>query len=700
MAGAGLTAAASVFLALVLAGSPAWPADWAPPAARSAAALHQGAPRGRIAFLFLVDRVSFEELLSVPEFRLLAAHGGAALVVAAGTEGRSSDQAWRVVGAGSGAGDADPAALAVALQERGALVCPAGGAGSAERPFHPERVLAGLRGTTGPPPCAGPAAERQDPSFPAGVRTDAPALSAFARDVASRLGGPGPSILMVVDLGDTTRVDAEAPYSTPIATTAHRHLALVQAGRTVRSMVEAMSGSQVMVLVATPGRSFDMERTGDLVTPVVLAEGPAVSLFDPGPPRSLRSASTRLDGVVADVDVAPTILDFFDVPAPSEMTGQPMEPAGGEPPFSMHRRHLDHRRVRFPLQLGAAAFVVLVCLVQVLALVWVTPGRPLRPRSTATIRFLALCTMTLVLAMLAGGLLPRPTYGWAVPFLIGATVGLVALCLWAGRGRTLGAFLALGAVGTAFLVLDAVMGGPAVRLPLLGGTAFDGGRFYGLPNAFIALLLAGTVFLAAWTTRVRGVALLAVAGLFAGFPGLGANVGASITLFVAAGLWWVARGDRGHPVRDVAFVAGITALGLAAVLAANRFLPGADTHATRFVETTGGNGFSYVVETVRRRLSVGAHQLAEAPVGLVPLAMLPLLLGLALRPPAAIARGLTVRPRWREVVVVIAGASMAAYLANDSGVAAAGPGMVYALAAMAYPTLVVAGSRWRRRSRP
>src|SRR5919201_598749 len=73
-------------------------------------------------------------------------------------------------------------------------------------------------------------------------------------------------------------------------------------------------------------------------------------------------------------------------------------------------------------------------------------------------------------------------------------------------------------LGTAFLVLDAVMAGPAMRLPLLGGTAFDGGRFYGLPNAFIALLLSGTVFLAAWTTRVRGVVLLAAAGLFAGFP--------------------------------------------------------------------------------------------------------------------------------------------------------------------------------------
>lgn len=253
----------------------------------------------------------------------------------------------------------------------------------------------------------------------------------------------------------------------------------------------------------------------------------------------------------------------------------------------------------------------------------------------------------------------------------------------------MGPFRFLGAAGLGFVVLDALFGWRGARIPLLGGTMFDGVRFYGLPNSFIALLLASALLVAVRMEPFAGFLLLFAAGLFAGFPNLGANVGASITLFVAAGLWWALRTRRRFGVREVAFVAGIAAVGLAGVLLANRYLPGAPTHITGFVERTGGIGGTW--DALRRRLDVGFGQVGGAPAAVIPLIGLVAVLGLALAQPGPIRAGLDLAGRhWRDVLIALTVAGIAAFFVNDTGVAAAAPVFLYAMTAVAYPAYLVA----------
>ena len=73
---------------------------------------------------------------------------------------------------------------------------------------------------------------------------------------------------------------------------------------------------------------------------------------------------------------------------------------------------------------------------------------------------------------------------------------------------------------------------------MLGGSQLDGGRFFGLPNAFIGLLMGGSLYVAQRLPRTAGTVLIAAAGLFAGSPWTGSNIGAAVTLFAAAGIWW------------------------------------------------------------------------------------------------------------------------------------------------------------------
>ena len=85
---------------------------------------------------------------------------------------------------------------------------------------------------------------------------------------------------------------------------------------------------------------------------------------------------------------------------------------------------------------------------------------------------------------------------------------------------------ALGAAVLASLALESALGWTAALTPLLGGSELDGGRFYGLPNVDIGLLVGASLFVAAWIGRpLQGAILVAAVGMFAGFPWTGSNLG-------------------------------------------------------------------------------------------------------------------------------------------------------------------------------
>jgi hypothetical protein len=71
-------------------------------------------------------------------------------------------------------------------------------------------------------------------------------------------------------------------------------------------------------------------------------------------------------------------------------------------------------------------------------------------------------------------------------------------------------------------------------------------------------------------------------------------------------------------------------------------------------------------------MRVGFDLIGANPAALVPVLGLPAALAVALRPPHSIRASFDRWPAWRDAVVVLLISGIVAYLANDSGPAAAG----------------------------
>jgi hypothetical protein len=593
-------------------------------------------PRSGRVVLFVLDRVSFEAAIAVPELRALSRAGGAALM-ASNQNHRTSGELYRAIATGA--------------------VVPAGDRGHLLR-----EALPGVEVCFDIPP-------------PSNRAVGMPGLTlAATRDGAaercpSSEANLSPASVVVVS-------DAEIGTTSP-------------GGRSVEAAVERLGGERTLVLVLAPVPSAQMTRAGDEVTPIFLAEGTSTSLFPPeGPEHALTSDTTRLDGLVSNVDVAPTIVRFFGLPVPDWMDGLPFRATDSPAPFGLHRLHLEQRRIRLPVQLGELAFVVALGLAGIACLLFLAVRGSVAQAVGAAIRFLSLCAVALLIVMLEGGLLPRLTYAVVVPYLVVSVLALALIAKWADRRFALGPFVFLGTVGLAAVVLDGLTGGRAYRLPLLGNTTFDGARFYGLGNSFIALVFASALFVATRMAPWKGSLLLIAMGLFVGFPQFGANAGGAVTLFAAGGMWCAVRTRGRIDLRLLGAMAAVL-FGAVAVALANRFLPGAPTHLTRFVERSGGS-LGFVLRTFARRLAFGFHALNRTPAGYIPLVGLLGVLWVVVKDQGPIGPALRSDPAWRDMLVVLVLAGVVAYFANDTGVAAAAPTFLYAMAALAYPVLQAA----------
>jgi hypothetical protein len=445
---------------------------------------------------------------------------------------------------------------------------------------------------------------------------------------------------------------------------------------------------RMLVVVVSDRPSVQMRAARDELPPVVMAEGSASDLvLTSSPfPRSLTSDSTRRDGVVDGSDIGATIVQRLHA-GPAPETGSPIRIVDAPAPFALHERYLAMRRMVVPIETAAGIYLAIAASLGV-ALLWFRRGPRWLLRAEA---IGALSSSALVVALLAAGHLPTLSYATVVPFVVGVTVLGTCVFVPLGRRDPLLVPAAIGLAVLAYFAVEAALGWTAALTTLHGGSELDGGRFYGLPNAFIGLLIGASVYIAHRLRPWYGFALIAGVGFFAGLPYIGSNLGGAVTLFAAAGIWLAIR-ERGRlgSWKGLAVVAGTVVLGTAVVLVAHRVAPAA-THITRFEESSGGVGGAW--STFVDRLGVGWRLIERNPFGLIPVVGLFVCLWLALRPPTPVLEAFAAHPGWRDVVVTIALSGIVAYVANDSGAAACGMAFALGLGGLMYVSLTVAAAK-------
>jgi hypothetical protein len=401
-----------------------------------------------------------------------------------------------------------------------------------------------------------------------------------------------------------------------------------------------------------------------------------------GPVGQATSASTRRVGLVALVDLCPTLVGDGGV-----ADGAPIRAVAAADPLAEITR-LD-RRVAALVTARTWAIPLLV-LAAVLAAGAVARWR-LRGRPEAARAARALLLLTLALPsgyLLASRVAPPSAPAWLA---IGvAAGGVLAAGAAAGATRLAGeprwsAPVVLGVVLLVLVAADLATGGHGLERPLLGGSAYDGERFYGLGNGYFAMALAAIMLVAAFTRLPAGAvaAMLGGLALIDGLPMLGADVGGALTASLTAALALLLLGRR-RSLAGTLLLLGLAAVAGLAVVAAAALLADPATHGSRFLGTLVDEGPAAAGRVVARQLGRNFALLAGSPFAWVgPLEVLAAALA-ALWPPAELA---AVPDRARRVVLLGALGSALLVLLNDTGVTATAASGLFLLAILVWSAL-------------
>jgi hypothetical protein len=445
------------------------------------------------------------------------------------------------------------------------------------------------------------------PEAPFGLRLDPDeVLDAFRASWRDRA-------VVLVEASDLLRADLAARFASDDQRVEIRARALERTDALVGRLLEEVDPSRDAVMVVGP--SSPDERPA--LTPAsVRAPG-----FAPG---LLRSSTTRHDGFVNMVDVAPTILRLLGLDRPDAMEGRRM--TTGDAGGTLDSRiddlvNANEDGLFRDGQVGPAMTTVLViaCVLTVLtALVDWLRARGVRPawwRAGAwVVTFLAFALIGFLDATYLAGPVHFGRNGGAVAywaFVVGVALLLAVVFLAVGRRHLVrGVLVALGSV-VVLHVADLVTGAHLEWNTVFGYSPTIGIRLVGEGNmAFAQLSAAALIFagLLAWHVPTRAgtrvaIGVLAATIIVMGVPIWGNDFGAVVSALPGfALLTWMLLG---HEVRARTVVA-ITAVATVAVVVVGflDLLRPSDqrTHVGRFLQKVGTD-FDGAVLVVQRKAS-------------------------------------------------------------------------------------------------
>ena len=383
-----------------------------------------------------------------------------------------------------------------------------------------------------------------------------------------------------------------------------------------------------------------------------------------GPPGSLTSASTHQDGLVAGIDVLPTIFRHLHIPIPTDVKGQPFRVRGsrdrsGLMALSSRLQVISGRR--FP-----ALEVLLSTWLGVLLVGGVIADRR-GVQWAMRVGGLAFCWLLGVLLVTAA-LAPARTAELVLITVLSFGLGILtdALCRWPR------AIFVPCAVTILAYTIDLARHSELIARSLLGPNPRFGSRFYGLGNELeaslcVLLLVAVAAVLHGRERSRSGAALFGVSGaMFAAVAGsgrLGADVGGVITIATGSSVAVLAMLPGGMTRRAIALAVAAPIVGLGS-LAALDVVTGGDGHFTRTI--LHADSVQALADVATRRYELAYHVLQR---GLMPFATGIALLSAsyAIRHRERVYANVLDQPAWQAALVGSLAAAVVGSLSNDSG---------------------------------
>jgi hypothetical protein len=493
--------------------------------------------------------------------------------------------------------------------------------------------------------------------------------------------------VMVIDLSDLSRLD-KAPAALPEVEAGEREYVLRNIDQFVGQILTRVNPNRDLLLLISPSPTAAQIKNKDTFTPVI-ALGPG---YHKG---ILTSGSTRRDYVVANTDIASTVLRFFGLTdSENIIIGEPFSSAtvGARDPL-LEAKDLEQsssiiNRLRSPL-VKAYVFALIAVIVLVLLAILTTRkymvGYILPP-------VLAMAVVPLVYLFL--GILPLPADWMYMAAALLLTVVLTWLLVKIGRGDYLLSFVITCAVTMAVLNIDLLTGASLLKTSVLGYDPMAGARYYGIGNEYTGVLIGCAIIFGVacyhkltrrWVLGLLGVFFASQAYLLAA-PSLGACADGFLTAPAAFLVTLTLLANFRPNLRNLSIIALIIITAVLGFSFYDMSRPSEmQTHVGRAAHQIAAGGLSQAFLIIGRKLGMNLKLIRYTVWSRVFLVIIATLILLIYQPVGVMLSLRNKHPLLFKGFAGIITSTVVGFIINDSGIVAAATTSIY----VAVPILIL-----------
>lgn len=484
------------------------------------------------------------------------------------------------------------------------------------------------------------------------------------------------SQFIVIDWGDIFRLRQSIPLLSAERAEELFDAQLKSLDDFLNRLLPQINGRTLLIIV-TPNPQGVIRSSGDLLSLMALNYGN-------GRKGILTSDTTRRPGMVSNIDIAPTVLNFLGVSLPPYLFGSPVNVLTHEGDLDSltninHRIHMVYHQ-RPPL-------IKFYILLQIISVLGAAAVLILRINYYRYFKPLMAGLMLVPLFFLILPIFMTDNLYVSYALMVIVTALLTAVFLF--RASHVRLFFRIGAVISLALILDLLTGASLVKNSVLGYDPISGARFYGIGNEYMGILIGSAVLFVASLYQLEikprrlvsvlsALFFLLVTYLFIS-PRWGANFGGSLTALTAFTISYLGLEDRKLCRGTLLRAAGIVVLFVLALVLLNfKGEGGTVSHVGRAMALVSREGMTEAVDIIIRKGSMNLKLLRWSLWSRILVIFLSLMIFLFFQPPGLLRKIKDIYPELSKGFIGIIAGSVTAIFANDSGVVAGATTLIYA----------------------
>jgi len=481
--------------------------------------------------------------------------------------------------------------------------------------------------------------------------------------------------IVVMDMGDTSRVELARENCADAIVAKQRMQALNRNDQLLGKVLHLLDMKKTMIIMISPNANAEMVLGGNFtLTPIVLYNPQAQAGY-------LTSPTTRRSALVTNVDLLPTISSFIgNDKLPGAMTTITAANHDFNTLAEQAKLYQDIRNSRNPLHYVFMALALLMLIVAFL--VRIKGNNILRPYINIMVfTVLSIPLIFLFLGYTRYQLLPiililSPVTAWLI--------AKVALNIT----KTAESGLVLLSLSTSMLILiDCFRGSPWMLFSPLGSDTIAGGRFYGIGNDYMGVLVATTVIATMLLlNRIKakpvikmllGVIPLSVAAFAIGAPEVGANVGGLITALAALGMFIVTITNTKVTFKRLFFIGVMAVCAVLFVAELDARFSANPSHAGKAISSLFNGGYQVFLSIIITKLGILGSTVIHSSWTVILILTLLFLLLFKHKKPDMLQSFADNHPILSQSNRILAFSTLALFVFNDTGVIASALILLY-----------------------